>query len=218
MPCATVAPGWRTLGTVADIDAQVVALPEPRRSGTLALEDAIATRRSRRGYSSQPLTLAELGQLLWAAQGVTGPERQRTAPSAGALYPLALYVAASRVEDLPAGIYRYNPESQSLELIAAGDRRRDLAAAAVWQDCMRFASCVLLFAADYARTTGKYGERGMRYVHIEVGAATQNVYLQAPALGLGTVIVGSFDDAQVASIAHLPEDESPICMMALGRL
>lgn len=203
---------------MAETEAQKITLPEPQRTGKLSLEEAIAARRSRRGYSSNPLTLAEVGQILWAAQGVTGPEQQRTAPSAGALYPMEVYVAATRVEGLAPGIYHYDGECHSLELVSAGDRRRDLAAAAVWQDCMRFSGCVLLFAADYARTTVKYGERGIRFVHIEAGAAAENVHLEAAALGLGTVIVGAFDDAQVASIAHLPEDESPICMMALGRL
>ncbi len=197
--------------------AQLTALPPPAPKDGPPLGELLTARRSRRAYRSGSLTLAEAGQLLFAAQGVTGPEQQRTAPSAGAMYPLELYLAATRVEGLEPGIYHYDPEEHSLDLIAPGDRRSDLTAATQWQDCMRFSACVLIFAAVYARTTAKYGERGIRYVHIEAGAASENVYLQAGALGLGTVIVGSFDDAQVATIAHLPEDEDPLCMMPIGR-
>jgi SagB-type dehydrogenase family enzyme len=199
------------------MEDSAIGLPAPATGENVSLEAAIARRRSRRAYRSDPLRLADVAQLLWAAQGVTGPEQQRTAPSAGALHPLALYLCATRVEGLEPGIYRYRSADHDLEPVCLGDKRRDLAAAAVWQDCIRFSACVLLFAADYSCTTAKYGERGIRYVHIEVGAAAENVLLEATALGLGTVIVGSFDDAQVAAIAHLPDKLAPIAMMPVGR-
>jgi SagB-type dehydrogenase family enzyme len=203
---------------MGSIEPAAIALPEPRSKGTLPLEQAIGCRRSRRGYKSEPITLVEVSQLLWAAQGTTGPEDQRTAPSAGALYPLELYFSATRVEGLAPGIYKYRPETHDLVAVVEGDKRRELTAATQWQDCMRFSAAVLLFAAVYARTTVKYGERGIRYVHMETGSAVENVYLEATALGLGTVCVGSFDDAELAAVAHLPEGEDPICMMPIGRI
>jgi SagB-type dehydrogenase family enzyme len=183
----------------------------------MSIEEVIAARRSRRAYSSQPVTLAEAGQLLWAAQGITGPENQRTAPSAGALYPLEVYLSATRVEGLAPGIYKYDPEQHSLVLHAAGDRRKDLTAVAADQDCMRFSACAILFAAVYERTAAKYGDRAARFICIETGHALENVYLQATALGLGTCLVGAFEPGDVARVAELPADEKPVCMLTAGR-
>jgi len=197
--------------------AVTVRLPEPRTKGTMSVEAAIAARRSQRAYRSDPLTLAEAAQLLWSAQGITGPERQRTAPSAGALFPLELYLCVSRVEGLEPGTYRYRPRPHELVLVSPGDPRRELAAAALGQDCIRFSSCILLFAAVPERITVKYGQRGLRYIHMEAGHAAQNVYLQATALGLGTVVVGAFDDAQVSRIAHLAAGEEAVYMMPVGK-
>ncbi|MGD0200568.1 MAG: SagB/ThcOx family dehydrogenase [Bryobacteraceae bacterium] len=197
--------------------AVTVRLPAPRTKGTLSIEEAIAARRSQRAYRSDPLTLAEAAQLLWSAQGITGPERQRTAPSAGALFPLELYLCVSRVEGLEPGTYRYHPRPHELVLVSPGDKRRELAAAALDQDCIRFSSCILLFAAVPERITVKYGQRGLRYIHMEAGHAAENVYLQATALGLGTVVVGAFDDAQLARIAHLAAGEEAVYMMPVGK-
>jgi SagB-type dehydrogenase family enzyme len=183
----------------------------------MSIEAAIAARRSRRAYTSEPVTLGEAGQLLWAAQGITGPEGQRTACSAGALYPLEVYLSATRVDGLPPGIYKYDPQSHGLSLQVAGDRRSEFTAAAFDQDCMRFSACAILFAAVFERTTVKYGGRGELYVHIEVGQASENVYLQATALGLGTCIVGAFEPADVGRIAQLPPEEKAVCMLTVGR-
>lgn len=199
------------------VHQETVALPAAMLKGEVSLEEAIAARRSRRAYTSDPLTLAELGQLLWAAQGITGPEGQRTAPSAGALYPLELYVSASKVEGLAPGIYKYSPEGHDLTLRAIGDRRREWTAASKDQDCMRFSACAILFAADYGLTVSKYGDRGVRFVCMEVGHAAENVYLQATALGLGTCEVGAFEPAELRREAQLPKDEEPVCMLTVGR-
>ncbi len=192
-------------------------LPEPRRSGSWSVEGALGERRSVREYAPTPLTRAELGQLLWAAQGITGPDGGRPAPSAGALYPLEVYVAAGAVEDLPSGVYRYEPRRHALALVAEGDRRAGLAAAALGQECVEEGAAVIALAAVYRRTTGKYGERGTRYVHMEVGHAAQNVYLQAVALGLGTVVVGAFDDRDVKRVLGMGAREEPLCLMPVGR-
>lgn len=200
------------------IQQQTIALPQPRRKGKMSIEEAIRARRSRRAYSSQPVSLADAGQLLWAAQGITGPEKQRTAPSAGALYPLELYLSAARVEGLAPGIYKYDPEEHQLIPHVAGERRRELTAAANDQDCMRFSAWALLFAAVRERTEAKYEGRAPRFICIETGHAVANVYLQAAALGLGTCIVGAFDPDAAARVAELPPEEEIVCLMTAGCL
>jgi SagB-type dehydrogenase family enzyme len=193
-----------------------IALPAPLRKGKGSVEQALAARRSRRSYASAPVTLAEAGQLLWAAQGVTGPEGQRTAPSAGALFPLELYLAASRVEGLAPGIYRYNAAEHALELHVAGDRRREMTAAASGQDCMRFAACALVLAAVPERCA-KYGDRAAKFIHIEAGHAAQNVYLQAESLELGVCAVGAFSAGEVQRAAELGRDEQAVYLLTVGR-
>jgi SagB-type dehydrogenase family enzyme len=199
------------------VQQETVALPAPRRKGAMSVEECIAARRSRRAYASDPVTLAELGQLLWAAQGITGPEGQRTAPSAGALYPLELYVSASRVGGLAPGIYKYSPENHDLTLHIAGDRRRELTALAKDQDCMRFSACAILFAAVFERTASKYADRALRFVCMEVGHAAENMCLQATALGLGTCVVGAFEPAELRREVQLPKQEEPVSMLTVGR-
>jgi SagB-type dehydrogenase family enzyme len=194
-----------------------VKLPEPVSDGKRSLESALNERRSVRDYTAASLILAELAQLLWAAQGVTSPDGLRTAPSAGALYPLETYVAAGRVDGLSSGLYKYEPAGHSLTLVAGGDERAGLAAAALGQTCVETAAAVIAFAAVYGRTTAKYGERGRRYVHMEVGHAAQNVCLQATALGLGIVVVGAFDDRALRTVLHLARGEEPLGLVCVGR-
>jgi len=191
-------------------------LPEPRVSSATSIEVALSKRRSVRSYSDAPLTLAQVSQLLWAAQGVTDSRGYRTAPSAGALYPLEIYLVVGAVEGLEAGVYHYVPASHQLRRIASGDKREALATAALGQSCVRRGTIVLVYSAVYERTTRKYGQRGRRYVHMEIGHAAQNVYLQAVALGLGTVVVGAFDDDQVREVLHFPEDNEPLYIMPIG--
>lgn len=193
-------------------------LPPPAEAGHRSVERALVDRRSVRQYAPGGLTRAELGQLLWAAQGITGPDGLRTAPSAGALYPLEVYVAVGEVSELPAGIYRYRPERHALAKVAVGDPRAALAAAAGGQACIEAAAVAIGLAAVYTRTTGKYGKRGIRYAHMEAGHVAQNVCLQAAVLGLGTVVVGAFDDREVERVLHLAPGEEPIWLMPAGRL
>ncbi len=192
-------------------------LPAPERTGKVSLEETLAARRSIREYTRAPLTLAHVAQLLWAAQGITDREGGRTAPSAGALYPLEILLVAGQVEGLEAGVYRYSPERHELVPIAAGDRRAELAAAAVDQQWMARAPAMIAIAAVYERTTKKYGERGRRYVAMEVGHAVENIYLEATALGLGTCMVGAFEDAKVKKILGLAASEVPLGLMPVGR-
>ena len=197
--------------------AGLTELPKPETKGEFAVQAALARRRSMRDFASGALTTAELGQLLWAAQGVTSPDGKRAAPSAGALYPLEVYAAAGKVDGLEAGVYRYQPESHALQQTGTRDVRQELAAAALHQDWVADAPVVLVLAAVYVRTTGKYGDRGIRYVHIEIGHAAQNVYLQAEALDLATVMVGAFRDDRVAEVLGLPSDHEPLAILPVGR-
>ena len=194
-----------------------VKLPEPRYTSNTSVEEALSQRRSIRAYSDENLTIAEVSQLLWAAQGITAPWGGRTAPSAGALYPLELYIVVGDVEGIDKGVYRYRPEEHELEKVKDGDIRAELADAAVGQECVSDAAIDLVFAAVYERTTRKYGERGIRYAQMEAGHATQNVYLQAVSLDLGTVVIGAFVDCEVKEIMNMQEQESPLYIMPVGR-
>ena len=196
---------------------KTVSLPAPQFDGKTSIEKSLIERRSIRQYRDKDLTMGELSQLLWAAQGVTSRRGYRTAPSAGALYPLEIYIAAGKVSDLAPGIYKYEPDEHNLLKTCDGDKRINLWRAALEQSPIRNAPVVLIFCAIYERTTRKYGERGVRYVHMEVGHAAQNVCLQAISLGLGTVVIGAFNDKEVKRVLKLEADEWPLCIMPAGR-
>lgn len=188
-----------------------VSLPAPTRAGRVSLEEALTRRRSVREFAAKPLPEATLGQLLWAAQGITHPDGLRTAPSAGALYPLEVYVATA------TGFYHYNPRRHELERRSSTDLRPALARAALEQASIREAGAVIVFAAAVKRTAYKYGPaRAPRYVFLEVGHAAQNVLLQATALGLGAVPVGAFHDADVQRALSVPKDEEPVYLVPVG--
>lgn len=205
-----------------------VPLPRPRLDGPTSLEEAVAGRRSVRDFRDVPITLAEAGQVLWAAQGITAPATGlRTAPSAGALYPLEVYLVARRVEGLAGGAYHYVPKGHTLEPLVdrgaapAGDPGdgplpERLHRAALSQSAVLEAPAVLVIAAVFDRTTGKYGERGRDYVMMEAGHAAQNVCLQAVALGLGSVVMGAFDDRAVADVVGLAAEEQPLYLVPFG--
>lgn len=195
----------------------VIELPKPHFDGSVSVEQALLKRRSVRAYKNEPLTLTAISQLLWSAQGVSNPRGYRTAPSAGALYPLEVYLAAGRVDELPAGIYHYIIAGHALRKIVDGDHRVDLSRAALNQNSIAKAPVVLLFCTVNERVTSKYGERGMRYIFMELGHAAQNVCLQAVALGMGTVVIGAFRDIEVKKIAHLAEHEIPAYILPIGR-
>jgi SagB-type dehydrogenase family enzyme len=195
----------------------VIQLPEPNRDGKTSLESILARRRSIREFNPRPLTLAEVSQLLWAAQGITGLEGRRTAPSAGALYPLEVFLVAGKEGAVPAGVYRYRPQEHRLVGVVAGDQRVQLAAAALEQEWMSDAPVTIAIAAVYERTARKYRQRAESYVPMEVGHAAQNIHLQAEALDLGTVVVGAFDEAGVKRVLNLAANEDPLCLMPVGK-
>ena len=194
------------------------ALPAPQRSGGAALTEALAQRRSVRHFGPQPLALSALSQLLWAAQGISASGGRRTAPSAGALYPLELHVVVAAVEGLDAGVHRYLPATHALQRARADTTAQALQRAALGQRAVGAAAAVVVIAAVEARSAGKYGARAGRYVAFEAGAAAQNLALQAAALGLGAVVIGAFDDDAVARTLHLPPGERPVALLPIGRL
>lgn len=194
-----------------------VPLPEPRISGNMSVENALRARRSIREYSREKLLLAELAQLLWAAQGVTDPQGLRTAPSAGALYPLEIYVVAGQVATLDTGVYRYEPRQHELRKTVDGDRRASLADAALQRSWIAEAPAVLVIAVSYQRTAAKYGARAQHYVAIEAGHVAQAAALEAVSLHLATIDVGAFDDAALQKAVALAEGEEPLLILPVGR-
>lgn len=202
-PSAPVSPGPGGVGE---------PLPSPRLEGPLSLEAALAARRSIRSFAAGPLTRAEIGQLLWAAQGLTDAEGRRTAPSAGARYPLQVY--AITVE----GLARYVPQGHQLLRRGSLDLRADLQRAALDQEAVGEAPLVVVICAVVERTAERYGaERAERFVALEAGHAAQNVLLQAVSLGLGAVPIGAFDDAEVGRVLGLADGEAPLYVIPVGR-
>jgi SagB-type dehydrogenase family enzyme len=198
-------------------EAENVKLPEPQYDSKVSIEKTLHLRRSVRAYEDKPLALNEISQLLWAAQGITGPLGFRTAPSAGALYPLEIYLVAGNVDNLPDGVYKYKPESHALLKVLQGDKRADVCAAALGQTCVKKGAAIIVIVAVYERTMKKYGQRGIRYVHIEVGHVSQNIYLQGISLNLGTVIIGAFNDEKVKKVLHMHGTEQPLALMPVGK-
>jgi SagB-type dehydrogenase family enzyme len=189
----------------------ITPLPPPILEGETSLEETIARRRSVREFDDTPLTAAELGQLLWAAQGLTDERGFRTAPSAGALYPLELYLVTAE------GVFHYEPQGHQLSALRSDDRRAALYEAALRQEAVRGAPAVFVVTAVYARTEQKYGaQRTPRYVHLEAGHAAQNLLLEAVALGLGAVPIGAFHDEQVQEALGLPPDHEPLYLIPAG--
>jgi SagB-type dehydrogenase family enzyme len=206
-----------SVGNPGTGDTGKILLPPPMTLGRVSVEEALQDRRSVREFSSPDLTLEEVGQLLWAAQGITHPEGRRTAPSAGPLYPLELVVVAGAVEGLEAGAFRYSPRDRTLSMLLPGDLRASLVQASLEQEWMHGSGAIFVFAGVYHRTAKRYGERAVRYVIMEVGHAVQNLHLQAVALGLGATVVGAFQDEVVRSLLRLESDEDPLAMMPVGR-
>ncbi len=191
-------------------DMETIKLPKPKLKSNLSVEEAILKRRSVRGYSSRELTTKEIGQLLWASQGVTDVRGLRAAPSAGALYPLEIYLLTGN------GVYRYVPEGHELQRKSTKDLKKGLARASWNQRFIEEAPLDIVICAVYERVTSRYGERGIRYTDIEVGHAAENIHLQAISLGLSSCPVGAFDDKAVSKILNLPGKEKPIYIIPVG--
>lgn len=198
-----------------------ITLPKPEFKG-MSLEDAIVKRRSIRDYVKKPLTLTQLSQLLFASQGVTGKIHNillRSVPSAGALYPFEIYAVINNVESLKAGLYHYSIKDHSIVLIKEGNFKKELLHAALGQSMVEDAGVVFVLSAIFDRTKSKYGERGYRYVYMEAGYISQNIYLEATSLGLGSVVIGAFDDDDVNKLIGVDgKKEAVIALHVVGRL
>lgn len=194
-------------------------LPAPQLDGGVSLEKAIRVRRTIRAFDGRALSLKQISQLLWSAQGITEPGGfKRAAPSAGALYPMDIYavVGAGCVEGLDPGVYRYEPEGHSISPGRGEDARGDVANASLWQTWMAQAPLSLVITAEYSRIMGKYGQRGIRYAMIEAGHIGQNIFLQAQAMGLAAGIVGAFEDDKLIRVMGIKKTHEPLLIMPVG--
>ena len=196
----------------------MIVLPEPSLKSNVSIEEALKARRSTRYYGQGGLSLKELSQLLWSAQGITNERGYRTAPSAGATFPLELYVVVHEVEGLSPGFYKYHIPSHKLEKLFETDVRQALSDASHGQPMLVSAAANIVFTGIFERTASRYGDRAVRYVYNEIGHASQNVHLQAVSLNLGTVVIGAYIDEDVNRILKMPENESVLYMMPVGRL
>jgi len=187
-----------------------IKLPEPDLKGEMSLEETIATRRSVRSYTDKELTIDQISNLLWSAQGITGERGRRAAPSAGARYPLEIYLMKKD------GLFHYNPEGHKLVLKKPGDLRPGLLEGALRQRFVAQAPVSFIICAVYERVTKRYKRRGIRYTDIEVGHAAQNIHLEAVALGLSSVPVGAFRDEAVIKLLGLPRGEEPVYIIPVG--
>ncbi|MGL5741445.1 MAG: SagB/ThcOx family dehydrogenase [Legionella sp.] len=195
-----------------------IKLPTPVYGGSTSIEKALKQCRSVRQYKDEAMTLQQVSQLLWAAQGNTSPKVFRTAPSAGGLYPLEVYLVSGNVRDLPAGIYHYLPAENALTLIVEGDKRAALTSAALNQNSIKHAPMNIVMTGIYGRTVKRYGNGGTQFVHMEIGHAAQNVCLEAVSLGLGTVTIGALDATAYRAILALPSEEISFYIMPVGKI
>ena len=218
-------PAWRVVMIFLAVSfwptgtrAEVLRLPAPAVKGAVSVEEALKSRRTVRRFAQRALDLKQVSQLLWATDGESEPRGLRTAPSAGATYPLEIYLVVGErgVRDLAPGVYRYLPQDHGLELHTKGEARPQVARASLHQVWMAEAPVMVVFAAQYRRCTNRYGQRGIMYTHMEVGHAAQNLFLQAEALGLGAGIVGAFEDRTMSQVLKLPADHEPLLIMPVG--
>ena len=196
-----------------------VKLPAPELKGSVSVEDAIKRRRTVRRFSSAPITLEALSQVLWSAQGITGADGfKRAAPSAGATFPIEVYFACGdkSVKGLRKGLWRYVPAGHTIKRVATWDARASLARDSLGQMWAAEAPVTVAIVCDYSRTTGRYGKRGVRYVHLEAGSVSENIFLECQALGLSAGIIGAFDDKAVSADLKLAKGLVPLLLMPVG--
>jgi len=201
-------------------DAETIVLPAADINSSMSVKQAISERRSVRSFKNEPLSMQELSQLLWSAQGITDKGKGlRAAPSAGALYPCELYIVVGNVTGLQAGVYKYVIGKHELTKIHDGDKRSELAASSLSQTWIATAPATIVIVGIIERISRKYGKaRAPQYVHIEVGAIAENVYLQGRALGIGTTFVGAFDDNNLKNLLGAATDEEPFAVLPLGKI
>ena len=202
--------------------ARRVPLQPEKEPAAANLWEALARRRSLRQYQDRYLTQAELAALVWSTQGVTLASRQyllRTAPSAGALYPVETYLAVHRVEEMEPGIWHLNLPDFSLELLQEMDSRQPLVQACLGQRFMGEASLAFIWTGILDRAMWKYRERAIRYVFLDAGHICQNLMLAATAMGLGCCPVGAFFDDEVEGLVGIDgQEEMALYLASVGPL
>jgi len=206
------------------LQTDYIYLPPPQNDGDMSVERALYTRRSRREFQDEALSLEQVSQILWAAYGITSPVPDnpslrggfRTTPSAGALYPLEIYIVVGNIDGLEPGVYRYISAYHRIIQVVYEDIRNELYEAASNQVMVREAPMSVFYSAVFERTTERYGERGIMYAYFEIGHSAQNIYLQAQSLGLGTCAIGAFTNDIVRQLLNLPDDEEPLYLMPIG--
>lgn len=207
-------------GNIKDAN-NIIPLPSPVLKGPVSVEEAIKERRTRRSFSSDPLTIKEWGQILWAAQGITSDEgiKKRAAPSAGALFPLDIYLILGENASAPpgTGVFHYLPDQHALRCLSNKDFTKKAADVSLRQYWMAQAPGMILITAEYPRITRKYDNRGIRYAHIEAGHVAQNCFLQAESLRLNVGIVGAFEDNSLMELLPILKGHEPILILPVGR-
>jgi len=197
--------------TKNNMRGEEIMLPQPELESNISLEEALNSRRSVRNFSSKELSLNQISQILWAAQGITRESTGfRTSPSAGALYPLEIFLLKSD------GVFHYIPDGHKIIKLNPDDLRPDLIQGVLFQGFVADAPVNIIITAVYERTTAKYGNKGIRFVHLEAGHSCQNILLQVVALGLGAVPVGAFDDNYIQDLLDLPQDYIPLYIIPIG--
>jgi len=211
---------WFTLFTLGapGYGAEALKLPPPATKGTVSVEEALQGRRSTRKFAARSLELAQVGQLLWAADGVNRPEGKKTAPAARAAYAVDLFLVVGErgVANLAPGIYQYLAPEHALKPVAKGEFRPAVAKACNSQAWMAEAPVQVAIAGDYARGAVKNGDKAPMYTHLEAGFVAQNLFLEVGALGLGAGIVGGFNDKALAQALKLPPRDVPLLVMPVG--
>ncbi len=201
---------------------EMIELPAPNKKGIMSVEESLQKRRSIRQYKNISLSLEQISQVLWAAYGVSDAEsfrgiKLKTAPSAGATFPLEIYLMAGNVEGIESGLYKYHPEEHGLTLHLSGDIRDKVASACLGQRMLKDAPASVIYNAVFDRTASRYGQRGIdRYVCMDLGHSAQNVYLQTTAIGLATCAIGAFDDDKLSKIIKPLDNEEVLYLMPFG--
>ncbi len=204
---------------MAKLYSETIVLEPEGAEASMPVDVAIEKRRSIRSFKDEPISLKGLSRLLWAAQGITDkPKKLRAAPSAGALYPLELYIVVGNVQGLSAGIYKYIIEACALEKVREVDKRSEITKAAYNQSWIEDASAIIVICGVYERVRKKYGARASRYVHMEVGAVAENIYLQGQALKIGTCFVGAFEEKGVREVIGSKKYEIPLALLPVGKI
>ena len=200
--------------------SKTIQLPKSLQEATIGFTEVLRRRKSIRAFSNQPLSMGDLGFLLWASTGIQRVEHGyefRTAPSAGALYPIETYIAANNVEDVEEGIYHYNIKNHLLEEIKTGNFGDALAHAALDQKMCATASVVFIWTAVFRRSKWKYKQRAYRYIYLDAGHVAENLALAAASITCGSCQVGAFFDDEINSIVGIDgTEESAICLSVVG--